>query len=52
MQHAFPIEISPEKVIGGLKKAIVVKNPNHFRGIVPIPSRFGRKLSLKRTEIS
>jgi hypothetical protein len=31
--HAFPIEISPEKIIGELKEAIVVKKPNRFHGV-------------------
>ena len=31
--YTFPIEISPEKVIGELKEAIVVKNPNRFHGV-------------------
>jgi crinkler effector protein len=31
--HSFPIEISPEKIVGELKEAIVAKKPNRFRGI-------------------
>jgi len=31
--HSFPIEISPEKIVGELKKAIVAEKPNRFRGI-------------------
>jgi Crinkler effector protein N-terminal domain len=30
---AFPVEISLEKTIGELKKAIVAENPNPFRDI-------------------
>src|SRR5467141_3225680 len=29
----FPVEISPEKTVGELKKAIVAEKPNRFRGI-------------------
>jgi hypothetical protein len=31
--HVFPIDIGSEQIIGSLKKAIVVENPNRFRGV-------------------
>ena len=31
--HTFPIDIDPRKLVGHLQKAILVENPNNFRGI-------------------